>query len=166
MPDDAVHGMIGLFANDKFFCIWFWKWGGELCLGGNVAGTNASVGIVMCSVGCYRLNQVEVAKEIASVVIWRTGTFPILKKQTVWKWTEKEAFMVLYDAGFWRIVEHKNIPNLFWIRTYHCALHLGSTWSGREQYYHGFSGLVVSMLASGTQVCGFKPGWSHWIFRT
>ena len=31
---------------------------------------------------------------------------------------------------------------------------------------HGFGGLVVSMLASGTQVCGFKPGRSRWIFRT
>ena len=28
----------------------------------------------------------------------------------------------------------------------------------------GFGGLVVSMLASGTQVCGFKPGQSRWIF--
>jgi hypothetical protein len=28
-----------------------------------------------------------------------------------------------------------------------------------------FSGLVVSMLASGTQVCGFKPGWSRRIFQ-
>ena len=30
----------------------------------------------------------------------------------------------------------------------------------------GFGGLVVSMLASGTQVYGFKPGRSRWIFRT
>ena len=30
----------------------------------------------------------------------------------------------------------------------------------------GFGGLVVSMLASGTQVCGFKPGRSRWVFRT
>ena len=32
--------------------------------------------------------------------------------------------------------------------------------------YHieGFGGLVVNMLASGTQVCGFKPGRSRWIF--
>ena len=29
----------------------------------------------------------------------------------------------------------------------------------------GFGGLVVSMLASGTQVCGFKPGRSRWILR-
>ena len=28
----------------------------------------------------------------------------------------------------------------------------------------GFGGLVVSMLASGTQVCGFKPDRSRWIF--
>ena len=28
----------------------------------------------------------------------------------------------------------------------------------------GFGGLVVSMLASGTQVCAFKPGRSRWIF--
>ena len=28
----------------------------------------------------------------------------------------------------------------------------------------GFGGLVVSMLASGIQVCGFKPGLSRWIF--
>jgi len=44
---------------------------------------------------------------------------------------------------------------------------------GVLQFYHvsvrwvpdGFSGLVVSMLASGTRVHGFKPGRSHWIFR-
>ena len=29
----------------------------------------------------------------------------------------------------------------------------------------GLGGLVVSILASGTQVCGFKPGRSRWIFR-
>ena len=29
----------------------------------------------------------------------------------------------------------------------------------------GFGGLVVSMLASGTQVCGFKPDRSGWILR-
>ena len=28
----------------------------------------------------------------------------------------------------------------------------------------GFGGLVVSMLASGTQVCGFNPSRSRWIF--
>ena len=28
----------------------------------------------------------------------------------------------------------------------------------------GFGGLVASMLASRTQVCGFKPGRSRWIF--
>ena len=28
----------------------------------------------------------------------------------------------------------------------------------------GFGGLVVSMPASGTQVCGFKPGRNLWIF--
>ena len=31
-------------------------------------------------------------------------------------------------------------------------------------YVEGFSGLVVSMLASGTQVCGFKPDRSRRIF--
>ena len=31
--------------------------------------------------------------------------------------------------------------------------------------FDGFGGLVVSMLASSTQVCGFKPGRSRWIFR-
>ena len=30
----------------------------------------------------------------------------------------------------------------------------------------GFGGIVVSILASGTQVCGSKPGRSRWIFRT
>lgn len=49
---------------DKFFLIWFCKWRGKLCLGGSVAGSNESVGIVMCSVGSYRLNQTGVAKEI------------------------------------------------------------------------------------------------------
>ena len=31
-------------------------------------------------------------------------------------------------------------------------------------FIDGFGGLVDSMLASGTQVCGFKPGRSRWIF--
>ena len=29
----------------------------------------------------------------------------------------------------------------------------------------GFGGLVVSILATGTRVRGFKPGRSRWIFR-
>ena len=33
-----------------------------------------------------------------------------------------------------------------------------------SQGFDCFGGLVVSMLASGTQVCGFKPGRSRWIF--
>jgi hypothetical protein len=32
-------------------------------------------------------------------------------------------------------------------------------------WQNGFGGLVVSMLASGTQVRRFKPGWSRWLFR-
>ena len=31
-------------------------------------------------------------------------------------------------------------------------------------YVDGVGGLVVSILASGTQVCGFKTGRSLWIF--
>jgi hypothetical protein len=31
--------------------------------------------------------------------------------------------------------------------------------------FDGFSGLVVSILATGTRVRGFKPGRSRWIFR-
>ena len=31
-------------------------------------------------------------------------------------------------------------------------------------WFDGFGGLVVSVLASGTQVCGFKSGQSRWIF--
>ena len=42
------------------------------------------------------------------------------------------------------------------------ALHTGRLYPQKD----GFSGLVVSMLASGTQGCGFKPGRSRWIFRT
>ena len=30
---------------------------------------------------------------------------------------------------------------------------------------NGFGGLVVSILATGTRVRGFKPGRSRWIFR-
>ena len=33
-------------------------------------------------------------------------------------------------------------------------------------YIDGFGGLMVIMLASGTQVCGFKPGRSRWIFTS
>ena len=36
---------------------------------------------------------------------------------------------------------------------------------GVSKWEDGFGGLVVSMLTSGTQVCGFKPGQSRWIFR-
>ena len=34
-----------------------------------------------------------------------------------------------------------------------------------KQIMDGFGGLVVSILASGTRVRGFKPGRSRWIFR-
>jgi hypothetical protein len=40
-----------------------------------------------------------------------------------------------------------------------------STDSEASELLSGFSDLVVSMLASGTQVRGFKPGWSRRIFR-
>ena len=45
----------------------------------------------------------------------------------------------------------------FWFR-------LRNSDSDLEWCHNGFGGLVVSRLASGTQVCGFKPGRSHWIF--
>ena len=32
-------------------------------------------------------------------------------------------------------------------------------------FLDGFGGLVVSIMATGTQVRGFKPGRSRWIFR-
>jgi hypothetical protein len=42
-----------------------------------------------------------------------------------------------------------------------CSLpHVVFTYSG-----DGFSGLVISMLASGSRVRGFKPGRSRWIFQ-
>ena len=34
------------------------------------------------------------------------------------------------------------------------------------RFLDGFGGLVVGMLDSSTQVCGFKPGRSRWIFQT
>ena len=34
-----------------------------------------------------------------------------------------------------------------------------------KELQDGFGGLVVSILATGTQVRGFKPGRSRWIFR-
>ena len=58
------------------------------------------------------------------------------------------------------------------LRPIHCTRKTGPT---RRQHQHtdciyshhdGFGGLVVSMLASGTHVCVFKPGRSRWIFRT
>jgi hypothetical protein len=55
-----------------------------------------------------------VAKEIPTVMIWRTGTYSILKKNNrLFGNEQKKTFMVIHDAGFWRIVEHKNIPILF-----------------------------------------------------
>jgi hypothetical protein len=38
------------------------------------------------------------------------------------------------------------------------------TVSQYQQIQDGFGGLVVSMLASVSQACGFKPGRSRWIF--
>jgi hypothetical protein len=38
-------------------------------------------------------------------------------------------------------------------------------WSGTDLQKGGFGVLVVSMLASGTRVRGFKPGRSHRIFQ-
>jgi hypothetical protein len=36
--------------------------------------------------------------------------------------------------------------------------------SNASLHNDSFGGLIVSMLASGTQGCGFKPGRSCWIF--
>ena len=41
---------------------------------------------------------------------------------------------------------------------------MGFTYDLRFLQEDGFGGLVVSMLASGTQDCGLKPGRSRWIF--
>ena len=49
------------------------------------------------------------------------------------------------------------LSNLFWCKfSRRSAVRMASI--------DGFGGLVVSMLASGTQVCGFKPGRSRWFF--
>ena len=40
-----------------------------------------------------------------------------------------------------------------------------STQVNKERKPDGFGGLVVSMLASGTRVCGFKLGRSRWGFQ-
>ena len=52
------------------------------------------------------------------------------------------------DASIWNVPIHV-LRNTHWTFTL---------------YLDGFSGLVVTMLAYGTQVCGFKPGRSRWIF--
>ena len=49
-----------------------------------------------------------------------------------------------------------SLPKILVIMSYHKQV---------VRQKHGFGGLVVSMLASGTKVCGFKPGRSRWIFR-
>jgi hypothetical protein len=41
-------------------------------------------------------------------------------------------------------------------------MYSGNSFLGRT--VDGFGGLVVSMLASGSRVRGFKPGRSRWIF--
>jgi hypothetical protein len=46
--------------------------------------------------------------------------------------------------------------------TAHCSIHYNTNITSKES---GFGGLAVSMLASGTQVRGFKPGRSRRIFR-
>ena len=48
--------------------------------------------------------------------------------------------------------------------SYRAVLTIHEQFAYIHTYLDGFGGLVVSMLASGTQVCGFKPGRSSWIF--
>ena len=60
-----------------------------------------------------------------------------------------------FGAGISEVVRRR-IPNY---RSFSIFL-LGRFMSIQD----GFGGLLVSMLASGTQVCGFKPGRSRWIF--
>ena len=48
-----------------------------------------------------------------------------------------------------------------WREGFKCVIQMDHK---HDNILDGFGGLVVSMLAFGTQVCGFKPGRSLWIF--
>jgi hypothetical protein len=60
----------------------------------------------------------------------------------------------------------RSITYLCWCiwKTFWRKIAAVSSPSGSYSCTSGFGGLVVSKLASGTQVCGFKPGWSRRIF--
>ena len=69
------------------------------------------------------------------------------------------------DGKFWlnSSVYHSHNPWAFKkkVRTYcHLEMKIAST-----LFQDGFGGPVVSILATGTRVRGFKPGQSRWIFR-
>ena len=61
---------------------------------------------------------------------------------------------------FWDVTPCRVVQVPMYQRNLSTTLH-----GALPQKIDGFGGLVVSMLASGTQVCGFKPGRSRWIFR-
>ena len=67
---------------------------------------------------------------------------------------------VLTEAAFYRGAD-KSLA----LPTSQCILFDGESISfDASLVIDGFGALVVSMLASDTQVCGFKPGRSRWIF--
>ena len=78
---------------------------------------------------------------------------------------------VLFMLGGWKIYEPKAAFNktTFFARRLDLSFKkkVMKCYIGNIAFYgaeDGFGGLVVSMLASGTQVCGFKPGRSRWNF--
>ena len=67
---------------------------------------------------------------------------------------------VLTEAAFYRGAD-KSLA----LPTSQCILFDGESISfDASLVIDGFGAVVVSMLASDTQVCGFKPGRSRWIF--
>ena len=70
----------------------------------------------------------------------------------IYQWSRNFTFLYFRFRDVWR--------DVYYLISFSCASSVWYLW------LDGFGGLVVSMLASGTQVYGFKPGRSRWIFRT
>jgi hypothetical protein len=70
--------------------------------------------------------------------------------------------MVIQDCHNWCMCKRHRDCTHYMINV-RSAVNIHDRYS--EEYVSGFGGLVVSMLASGTQDHGFTPGQSRWIFR-
>jgi hypothetical protein len=127
------------------------------CLGAALTGLLIS--------SCFQLGPHVPGQPLVNTTIFHTA---VIVQLNAWLFIHQEHYTVFttrYEihSDYFTIL----LPLLSHIAANDCIIKCMHNWvlCALSWKQDGFGGLVVSMLASGSRVRGFKPGWSCWIFQ-